>query len=78
VLAASRIQIAGETEELLATHYRLTGARRDPATLPTGVNVIAASHTDRQSTLIVRSSTPIDDPRGRWNNSAWKTSSSPT
>ena len=62
VLVASRIRVAGEVEDLLASHYRLTGARRDPADLPTGVEVIEASHTDRQSTLIVRSSTPIHGP----------------
>jgi ABC-2 type transport system ATP-binding protein len=62
VLVASRVRLAGEVEELLATHYRVTGPRRDPADLPPGVEVIEDSHTDRQSTLIVRSSTPIDDP----------------
>jgi ABC-2 type transport system ATP-binding protein len=62
VLAASRVQLAGDVEELLATHYRLTGARRDPGALPAGQRVVQASQTDRQSTLIVRSSTPIDDP----------------
>jgi ABC-2 type transport system ATP-binding protein len=62
VLVASRVRVAGEVEELLASHYRLTGARREPADLPTGAEVIEASHTDRQSTLIVRSTTPIDDP----------------
>ncbi len=62
VLVASRVRIAGEVDELLATHFRLTGARRDPADMPPGVEVIEGSHTDRQSTLIVRSSAPIDDP----------------
>jgi ABC-2 type transport system ATP-binding protein len=62
VLVASRVRVAGEVDDLLASHYRLTGARRDPADLPTGTAVIEASHTDRQSTLIVRSTTPIDDP----------------
>jgi ABC-2 type transport system ATP-binding protein len=62
VLVASRVRVAGEVEELLASHYRLTGARREPADLPTGAEVIEDSHTDRQSTLIVRSTTPIDDP----------------
>src|SRR6266498_3698005 len=62
VLVASRVQLAGEVDDLLASHYRLTGARRDPADLPTGAEVIEDSHTDRQSTLIVRSTTPIDDP----------------
>jgi ABC-2 type transport system ATP-binding protein len=62
VLVASRVRVAGEVDDLLAGHCRLTGARRDPADLPKGVEVIEGSHTDRQSTLIVRSTTPIDDP----------------
>jgi len=62
VLVASRVRVAGEVDDLLASHYRLTGARRDPADLPLGAEVIEDSHTDRQSTMIVRSTTPIDDP----------------
>jgi ABC-2 type transport system ATP-binding protein len=62
VLVASRVRVAGEVDDLLASHYRLTGARHDLADLPTGVEVIQDSHTDRQATLIVRSTTPIDDP----------------
>jgi ABC-2 type transport system ATP-binding protein len=62
VLVASRVRVAGEVDDLLGSHCRLIGARRDPADLPTGVEVIEGSHTDRQSTLIVRSTTPIDDP----------------
>jgi ABC-2 type transport system ATP-binding protein len=62
VLVASRVRVAGEVDDLLSSHYRLTGHRRDPADMPPGVEVIEGSHTDRQSTLIVRSSTPIDDP----------------
>jgi ABC-2 type transport system ATP-binding protein len=62
VLVASRVRIAGEVDDLLASHYRLISARRDPADLPRGVEVVEESHTDRQSTLIVRSSTQIDDP----------------
>ena len=62
VLAAARVQLAGEVDDLLATHHRLTGPRRDPATLPAGQQVIEASNTDRQSTMIVRTSEPIHDP----------------
>jgi ABC-2 type transport system ATP-binding protein len=62
VLSAGRVHLAGEVEDLLGTHCRLTGARRDPALLPAGQELIDASHTDRQSTLIVRTSTPVDDP----------------
>jgi ABC-2 type transport system ATP-binding protein len=62
VLVASRVQLAGDLETLLATHHRLTGARRDPATLPADQRVISASHTDRQTTLLVRTDAPIVDP----------------
>ncbi|WP_106397609.1 ABC transporter ATP-binding protein [Actinocorallia populi] len=62
VLVDSRVQVAGEVEELLATHHRLTGPRRDPRRLPADQHVVSASHTDRQSTFIVRTDAPIHDP----------------
>jgi ABC-2 type transport system ATP-binding protein len=62
VLAASRVQVAGGVDDLLASHHRLTGARRDPGRLPAGQQVIEASHTDRQSTFIVHADAPVLDP----------------
>jgi ABC-2 type transport system ATP-binding protein len=62
VLAGSRVQVAGDVEELLANHHRLTGPRRDLDHLPSDQEVIEASHTDRQSTLLVRTAGPILDP----------------
>jgi ABC-2 type transport system ATP-binding protein len=62
VLVGSRVRVAGPVEELLATHHRLTGPRRDPDTLPAGQQVISASHTDVQTTLLVRASGPVLDP----------------
>ncbi|HYU86358.1 MAG TPA: ABC transporter ATP-binding protein [Kribbellaceae bacterium] len=62
VLVASRVRVAGDIETLLGSHHRLTGARRDLDTLPADQQVISASHTDRQSTLLVRTDTPIHDP----------------
>lgn len=62
VLVDSRVQVAGETDRLLATHHRLTGPRRDPDRLPPDQHVITAAHTDRQSTYVVRTATPIHDP----------------
>jgi ABC-2 type transport system ATP-binding protein len=62
VLVDSRVRLAGDLDTLLATHHRLTGARRDPSTLPADQHVIVASHTDRQSTLLVRTEAPIHDP----------------
>ena len=61
VLIGSRVRVAGPVDELLATHHLLTGPRRDPATLPAGQQVISASHTDRQSTLMIRSAEPVSD-----------------
>ncbi len=62
VLVGSRVRVAGPVEDLLATHHLLTGPRRDPDTLPAGQKVISASHTDRQTTLLVRTSDPVLDP----------------
>jgi ABC-2 type transport system ATP-binding protein len=62
VLAASRVQIAGDVDALIASHHRLIGPRRDPGSLPSDQQVIQASHTDRQSTLIVQSRHPVLDP----------------
>jgi ABC-2 type transport system ATP-binding protein len=62
VLVRSRVQVAGPVEDLLATHYLLSGPRRDPGSLPAGMQVISASHTDMQSTLLVRTDGKILDP----------------
>jgi ABC-2 type transport system ATP-binding protein len=62
ILASSRVQLAGEVSELLASHHRLSGARRDPGRLPANQEVIEESHTDRQSRLLVRTDGPVHDP----------------
>ena len=62
VLVASHVQLSGEVSDLLASHRRLSGPRRDPNAVPAGQEVIEESHTDRQSTLLVRTDDPILDP----------------
>jgi ABC-2 type transport system ATP-binding protein len=62
VLVDSQVRVAGEVEELLASHHRLSGPRRDVDTLPEGQQVIFARHTDRQTTVLVRTEEPILDP----------------
>ena len=62
VLVASRVRVAGEVSDLLASHHRLSGPRRDPGTLPAGQEIITESHTDKQSNLLVRTDGPVLDP----------------
>lgn len=63
VLAASHVQLNGEIDGLLASHHRLIGPREDLSTLPANLDVIESSQTDRQTTILVRASGPILDPR---------------
>ena len=74
VLADSHVQLAGDVDELLATHHRLTGPRRDPGTLPqrsrssrratpSGRRRCSCAPTSRSSTR-----------RGRSRRSRWRTS----
>jgi len=62
VLVDSRVQVAGDVDDLRATHHRLTGPRRPGLTLPSDQRLVHESHTDRQSTLVVRAEGPILDP----------------
>ncbi|MFI5587353.1 ABC transporter ATP-binding protein [Amycolatopsis sp. NPDC051758] len=62
VLVASEVRVIGDVEELLNTHHRLSGPRRDVETLPSDQHVISAKHTDRQTTVLVRTEAPILDP----------------
>jgi ABC-2 type transport system ATP-binding protein len=61
VLAASRVRLAGDVRDLLSTHRVLKGARRDQPSLPS-VEVIETYHDGAQTSLVVRTPTPIVDP----------------
>jgi ABC-2 type transport system ATP-binding protein len=61
LLAVGSVQLAGDTEVLLAGHKLLIGSRRDPPRVGPH-QVVAASHTQRQTTLLVRVAGPIHDP----------------
>jgi ABC-2 type transport system ATP-binding protein len=62
VLVSSRVQVSGELDELLAAHHRLIGPRVDALAEIENQYVIEANHTERQSTLLVRSDGPVLDP----------------
>jgi ABC-2 type transport system ATP-binding protein len=61
LLAVGRVQLAGDTEALLAGHKLLVGPRRDPPTAGPH-QIVEASHTQRQTTLLVRAAGPVHDP----------------
>ncbi|MFJ2610049.1 ABC transporter ATP-binding protein [Streptomyces sp. NPDC087425] len=58
VLVSSRVQVAGDIDDLLATHHRLTGPRHHPADVPPEWHVLSAEHTGDQTTLLVRTDAP--------------------
>jgi ABC-2 type transport system ATP-binding protein len=62
VLVDSEVRVEGDVDALLGSHHRLTGPRRDTASLPADQHVVSASHTDRQSTVVVRTDAPVLDP----------------
>lgn len=62
VLAAGKLVLAGEIDELLAEHVRCTGPRSD--TPPPG-EVVEARHTEDQSVFLIRG-TGDEEPGGNW------------
>jgi ABC-2 type transport system ATP-binding protein len=62
LLAASRTQLCGGIDDVLATHRVLVGPRRDTADAGRGLTVIKATQTARQTRLLVRLDGPVADP----------------
>jgi ABC-2 type transport system ATP-binding protein len=62
LLASSRIQVAGDIDDLLSSHRVLTGARAGLKHIDGVAAVVEEQHTDRQTTLLVRTDGPIVDP----------------
>lgn len=62
LLQGGRVQVLGAVEELVAAHRMLIGPHRVPGGIPGVTAVVRESHTDKQSTLLVRASGPIHDP----------------
>jgi ABC-2 type transport system ATP-binding protein len=62
VLADGRVQLDGEVGRLLSSHSRLSGPRRHANRLPASQQIVEESHTDRQSTFLVRTNGSVLDP----------------
>jgi ABC-2 type transport system ATP-binding protein len=61
ILSTAEVQLAGEIERIVASHRVLTGVRADPSTVARVHEVIRASHTPRQTTLLVRANGHVYD-----------------
>jgi ABC-2 type transport system ATP-binding protein len=62
VLHAAQVQLVGTVDDLVAGHRQLVGPRHGNDPIPGVAAVVRSSHTDRQSTLLVRTNGPIADP----------------
>jgi ABC-2 type transport system ATP-binding protein len=62
ILASGGVQLEGPIEELLASHRLLTGPRRDAPAVARIETVVQATHTERQTTLLVRTDRALADP----------------
>jgi ABC-2 type transport system ATP-binding protein len=63
ILAKGHTQLVGPIDEILASHRLLTGERSDPTAVARVHDVIRATHTERQTTLLVRANGHIYDSR---------------
>ena len=62
LLLASEVRLAGEIDDLLASHKVLVGPRRSALAVGGVEEIVTASHSERQTTLLVRAEEPIRDP----------------
>ncbi len=60
-LVDSRTQLAGPIADIVASHRLLTGPRSDAASVARVHDVIRESHTERQTTLLVRANGHVYD-----------------
>jgi len=62
LLAESRVQLCDDIDTLLAEHHVLRGPRQDTTAIGKNRTIVQATHTDRQTTLLVRGNAPVLDP----------------
>jgi ABC-2 type transport system ATP-binding protein len=62
LLAASHVQLCGETDELLAEHKILVGPKKDTGPIERAHTVVQSTTTGKQTTLLIRVDGPLLDP----------------
>jgi ABC-2 type transport system ATP-binding protein len=63
ILAHGRTRLAGEIDDVLERHRLLTGPRTDPDEVARVHQVLRETHTERQTTLLVRADGHVYDAR---------------
>ena len=61
ILAAGQVQVADDLDHLLATHRLLVGPRREPDAIAHLHHVLRATHTPRETTLLVHTNGQVWD-----------------
>ena len=69
LLSASRVQLGGDIDALLAEHRVLVGPRKDTTAIARTHTILQALHTPRQTTLLVRGHAPVNDIDPAWESS---------
>jgi ABC-2 type transport system ATP-binding protein len=62
LLAASRVQLCGDIDALLAEHHVLVGPCKAATAIEKTRTIVQAVRTPRQTTLLVRGNAPVIDP----------------
>jgi ABC-2 type transport system ATP-binding protein len=62
LLSNSQAQLCDDIDTVLSRHRRLVGPRRQVLNLSSGTTVITATHTDKQTRLVVRLEGPVSNP----------------
>lgn len=62
VLQNGRVQLSGDVDDIVATHRQLVGPRHLGEPIVGVGTVLRARHTNRQTTLLVRTDGPVLDP----------------
>lgn len=58
IITGGRVQVAGEIEDLLASHHLLVGPRSEGNGFVGGLDVVSDRHTERQSSIWIRGALP--------------------
>jgi ABC-2 type transport system ATP-binding protein len=62
LVSASRVQLCGDIDALLAEHRVLVGPRKDTTAIERNHTVVQTERTPRQTTMLVRLNGPVTDP----------------